>query len=400
MGPPFPSTGQPFLPSPMATEMDILVVDDEAPIRMLWERFLTRWGYSFALAENGQQALDKARATHFDLLITDLTMPVMSGNELIYILRREQPNLEMIVTTGHGTIEVAVELMKAGVFDFITKPISFNHAELIIKKCLEQVHAREENIRLRQINKDLEALNEIKEKFIAITNHELRTPVSVLTNIVEILSQEMKGHDMEPMIKMVDRSTRQLAEIVGQMHEISRAKSNRLELQMSRFPVREVCDEVLEEFSLVLERRKHTVECDLPVDVAAVGDRAMFKKVVRELVQNAIKFTRDGGKITVTAKLEAERLLLSVSDTGIGIPADQQPRIFELFYEVGDSLHHHTSKDDFLGGGMGVGLSIVNDIMQAHEGEVSVISEVGRGSTFTVAFPLTPAGDIEVSHVA
>jgi signal transduction histidine kinase len=377
----------------MATEMDILVVDDEAPIRMLWERFLTRWGYAFALAEHGQQALEKARATRFSLLITDLAMPVMSGNELIYLLKQEQPGLEMIVTTGHGTIEVAVELMKAGVFDFITKPISFNHAELILKKCLEQVKARQENIRLRQINRDLEALNEIKEKFIAITNHELRTPVSVLTNIVEILSEELKGHAMEPMIKMVDRSTRQLAEIVQQMHEISRAKSNRLELQLARFPLKVVCEEIAEEFGLALERRKHTLTCSVADDLTAVGDRAMLKKVVRELVQNAIKFTQDGGRIAVSGGLEGDRIVFSVSDTGIGIPADQQPRIFELFYEVGDSLHHHTSKDDFLGGGMGVGLSIVNDIVQAHQGEVSVASEVGRGSTFKVILPLNPAGD-------
>ncbi|HEX7926980.1 MAG TPA: response regulator, partial [bacterium] len=326
----------------MAAEMDILVVDDEAPIRMLWERFLTRWGYTFALAEHGQQALEKARLTHFDLMITDLTMPVMSGNELIYLLKQEQPNLEMIVTTGHGTIEVAVELMKAGVFDFITKPISFNHAELIIKKCLEQVRAREENVRLRQANRDLEALNEIKEKFIAITNHELRTPVSVLTNIVEILSDEMKGHDMEPMIKMVDRSTKQLAEIVGQMHDISRAKSNRLELQIGKFALREVSQEIGEEFRLALERRKHTLDNKVAGDLYALGDRAMVKKVVRELVQNAIKFTQDGGKITITGGMEGDRVAFTVSDTGIGIPKDQQPRIFELFYELGDSLHHHT----------------------------------------------------------
>src|SRR5579862_3827826 len=106
----------------MAAVPDILVVDDEAPIRMLWERFLTRWGYTHTLAENGQQALQLLRATPFQLVVTDLTMPVMSGQELIHILKREQPDVEVIVTTGHGTIEVAVELMKAGVFDFITKP--------------------------------------------------------------------------------------------------------------------------------------------------------------------------------------------------------------------------------------------------------------------------------------
>jgi signal transduction histidine kinase len=384
----------------MAAETDILVVDDEAPIRMLWERFLTRWGYSFALAEHGQQALAQARATRFKLLITDLTMPVMSGNELIYVLRQEQPDLEVIVTTGHGTIEVAVELMKAGVFDFITKPISFNHAELIIKKCLEKVQARQENLRLRQINRDLEALNEIKEKFIAITNHELRTPVSVLTNIVEILSEELKGHATEPLIRMVDRSTQQLAEIVAQMHELSRAKSNRLELQLTRFPLKEVCDEVAEEFALALERRKHTLESRIPPDLQAAGDRAMFKRVVRELVQNAIKFTRDGGRIVLAGAIEDQRVVFTVSDTGIGIPADQQPRIFELFYEVADSLHHHTSKDDFLGGGMGVGLSIVNDIVAAHHGEVTVTSEVGRGSTFKVSLPLNLGEEAQTSGAA
>lgn len=385
----------------MASEMDILVVDDEAPIRMLWERFLTRWGYSFALAENGQQALEKARAGLFNLLITDLTMPVMSGNELIYILKQEQPELEVIVTTGHGTIEVAVELMKAGVFDFITKPISFNHAELIIKKCLEQVHARQENKRLRQINRDLEALNEIKEKFIAITNHELRTPVSVISNIVEILAQELKGHDMEPMVKMVDRSTRQLAEIVGQMHELSRVKSNRMELQASAFALRGVCEEIGEEFALALERRKHTLACDVPADLRVTADRTLLKKVVRELVQNAIKFTRDGGRITIGAEAQpGDGVAFSVSDTGIGIPADQQSRIFELFYEVGDTLHHHTSKDDFLGGGMGVGLSIVSDIVQAHQGQVTVQSEVGRGSTFRVVFPRLAANGAAAVHVA
>lgn len=372
----------------MTAETDILVVDDEAPIRMLWERFLTRWGYSFALAEHGQQGLERARATRFKLLITDLTMPVMSGNELIYVLRQEQPDLEVIVTTGHGTIEVAVELMKAGVFDFITKPISFNHAELIIKKCLEKVQAHQENLRLRQINRNLEVLNEIKEKFIAITNHELRTPVSVLTNIVEILSEELKGHATEPLIRMVSRSTQQLAEIVAQMHELSRAKSNRLELQITRFPLKEVCDEVAEEFTLALTRRKHILESHVPAQLEALADRAMFKRVIRELVQNAIKFTRDGGRITLTGGMENGRVVFSVSDTGIGIPADQQPRIFELFYEVADSLHHHTSKDDFLGGGMGVGLSIVSDIVAAHHGEVTVTSEVGRGSTFTVSLPL------------
>jgi len=372
----------------MALLPDILVVDDEAPIRMLWERFLTRWGYSHALAENGQQALELIRATPFQLVITDLTMPVMSGQELIHVLKREQPNVEVIVTTGHGTIEVAVELMKAGVFDFITKPISFNHAELIVKKCLDQIHSRRENERLRQMNRDLEAINRVKEKFIAITNHELRTPVSVLSNIVEMLAQELRGGELEPLVRMMERSSRQLTEIVSQMHEISEAKSNRLDLQLSQFPVAHVASEVVEEFALTLQRRRQQVRLEIPDELLLNGDRAKFKKVVRELVQNAIKFTPDGGEIVVFAQpLPEQRVELQVRDTGIGIAQEHLQHIFDLFYEAGDTLHHHTSQDDFLGGGMGVGLSIIRDIVVAHGGEMQVVSEPGKGSTFAVILP-------------
>jgi len=372
----------------MALLPDILVVDDEAPIRMLWERFLTRWGYSHSLAENGQQALELIRATPFQLVITDLTMPVMSGQELIHVLKREQPNVEVIVTTGHGTIEVAVELMKAGVFDFITKPISFNHAELIVKKCLDQIHSRRENERLRQMNRDLEAINRVKEKFIAITNHELRTPVSVLSNIVEMLAQELKGGELEPLVRMMERSSRQLTEIVSQMHEISEAKSNRLDLQLSQFPVAHVASEVVEEFALTLQRRRQQVRLEIPDELLLNGDRAKFKKVVRELVQNAIKFTPDGGEIVVFAQpLPEQRVELQVRDTGIGIAQEHLQHIFDLFYEAGDTLHHHTSQDDFLGGGMGVGLSIIRDIVVAHGGEMQVVSEPGKGSTFAVILP-------------
>jgi signal transduction histidine kinase len=372
----------------MAAVPDILVVDDEAPIRMLWERFLNRWGYSHTLAEHGKQALDLLRASPFQLVVTDLTMPVMSGQELIHVLKHEQPEVEIIVTTGHGTIEVAVELMKAGVFDFITKPISFNHAELIIKKCLDQIRSRRENERLRQMNRDLEALNRVKEKFIAITNHELRTPVSVLSNIVEVLGQELKGNELEPLVRMMERSRRQLSEIVSQMHEISGAKSNRLDLQFSQFPVANVVAEAVDEFGLTLQRRKHRVQQEVPAELLLTGDRAKFKKVVRELVQNSIKFTPDGGEIVISAAgMPDRRVEMAVRDTGIGIPKEHLDHIFDLFYEAGDTLHHHTSQDEFLGGGMGVGLSIVRDIVVAHGGELQVASEPGKGSTFTVIIP-------------
>lgn len=375
----------------MANPAEILVVEDEGPIRVVWERFLTRWGYESDFAENGQIGLNKARHHPYDLVITDLTMPVMGGLQLVHTLKQEQPETEVIVTTGQGTIEIAVEMMKAGAYDFVTKPINFASAEFIVKKCLEKVRAREENKRLREINRDLEELNKVKEKFIAITSHELRTPVSIIGNVLDVLEPVFAGRDEEPLLISARTASAQLREIVMEMHELSKLNSAQILLQYSRFPIRGVCAELEAEADLALRERGHEMSVDVPEDLQVMGDRAKLKKVLRELLQNAIKFTPDGGQIAVAAQYRDGAVIeLSVSDNGIGIPREESERIFQLFYEVNDSLHHHSSKSAFKGGGMGIGLAIVKDIVDAHGGTVRVESGAGRGSRFVVTLPLEP----------
>lgn len=374
----------------MLAEKQILLIDDEPAVRDVWRRYLERWGYSFDIATGGCEGLERARHQGYQVVITDLAMPDLSGQDLLRTLKHEQPELAVIVVTGHGTVEVAVEIMKAGAYDFITKPINFVHAELVLKNCLEQLQAQRETRRLQRLAEDLEALNDLKEKFIAITNHELRTPVGVIRNLAELLQQEVNGNaDLRTLVDMLSRSSAQLAEIVTQMHEISHAKSDRLQLSLSRFSLAAVCEEVLAENRLVLQQRRLHVDVRVPHELYLTADRVKFKKALRELVQNAIKFTADEGAISIDADRDGDsRLRLTVSDTGVGIPAENLDRIFELFYEVGDALHHHSSGADFLGGGMGVGLSIVNDIVTAHQGTVEVSSTVGEGTAFVVTLPL------------
>jgi signal transduction histidine kinase len=372
--------------------MEILVAEDEKPIRSLWERFLAKWGFRAVLAEHGQAALELARENDYQLVITDLTMPVLSGQELIYTLKAEQPEVEFIVTTGNGTIEVAVEMMKAGAYDFLTKPINFGYAELVVRKCLENAAARRENRRLRRENRDLEELNELKERFIAITGHELRTPVSVISNVVEMLQPRLTENGEETLCRLIKSSSQQLNEIVGQMHELSRIHSTKLELMQEDFPLRPLCQELWEEVTWVLQKRGHALSLGVSEELSLVADRVKFKKVLRELLQNAIKFTKDGGDISIDAEVGAEQnVCISIRDTGVGISAENLDKIFHLFYEVGDPLHHHTSKEAFLGGGMGVGLAIVREVVAAHGGRVTVESEVGQGSRFTVSLPQTVA---------
>ena len=374
----------------MLADKQILLIDDEADVREVWRRYLERWGYSHDIVPGGCQGLDFARTRRYDIVITDLAMPDMSGAELLRTLKQEQPELAIIVVTGHGTVEVAVEIMKAGAYDFITKPINFVHAELVLKNCVGQLRTQHEARRLQRIAADLEALNDLKEKFLAITNHELRTPVGVVRNVAELLDSEVNGAgELRMLVDMLSRSSQHLVEIVTQMHEITHAKTDRLQLACTRFALPQACEEVLAEYRLSLQKRNLQTHVAVPAQLSLVADRAKFKKVLRELVQNAIKFTANDGTISIEASQDGDsRLRLTIADTGVGIPAENLDRIFELFYEVGDAMHHHSSDVDFLGGGMGVGLTIVNEIVAAHRGTVEVSSTVGQGSAFVVTLPL------------
>lgn len=372
----------------LARPQRILVAEDEEPIRLLWQRFLSRWGYEVDLAENGQVALQLARASRYSLLITDLTMPVMNGLELVHQLKAEQPELEIIVTTGFGTIENAVDMMKAGAHEFITKPISFKHAEMAIQRCLHHVRARQENARLRQVNQDLTELSHMKEKFLAITSHELRTPVTLISNVLEVLGNELDGHPAAPMVTMIERAARQLREIVGEMHELSSATSGNLKLQRTRFDPAGMCGEIFEEEELGIAERGHRVICSVPDGLQVHADRTKLKMALRELVQNAIKFTGDGGTIRVSMDCDASGALrVEVTDDGIGIAPTEQQRIFDLFYEINDPQHHHSSQSRFQGGGMGIGLAMVSEIVKAHNGSIALDSAKGAGATFTVTIP-------------
>jgi len=248
----------------MSEAAKILVVEDDSTVCHLWERFLRRWGHEPLLAADGAQGLRIARTTPLHLVITDLNMPVMSGQELLERLKAERPHLDVIVVTGEGSIELAVDMMKSGALDFLTKPINFSQAQLVVDKAIERYRSKEESTRLRRINRDLEALNEMKEKFIAITNHELRTPVNIINNVAQLMAAEAAGGPTEELVGLLRNSALHLREIVEQMHDVSQVNAARMRLVPTRFGLREAWEEVSAELALVLQKRRHRLACEIP----------------------------------------------------------------------------------------------------------------------------------------
>lgn len=374
----------------------VLLIEDEPEVRESYIDMLNLLGYDVEPAENGMDGLNKLDKNNYDIVITDLNMPVMNGLETLRRIKKKELDTEVIVVTGFATIENAIGAMKQGAFDYITKPVSIEHVKIVLNKCLQKINARRENANLRTMNTKLHELNELKDKFITITNHELRTPLAVLKGYLDLLNLEIEGNhngEVKEYVDIINETVEEMVEMVDSMHDLSNYTKITNNSNITCIELNELLDSIYKETRVLFSERNiqyHYHPSKIPLKVLA--DIKQLKRAIRELVQNALKFTKADGEVTLSLKNVGmnKQVFISVEDTGIGIPNDKLDLIFEPFYEVQDVMHHSTSKTEFMGGGIGVGLSLAKEIIESFGGEIAVESKKEQGSCFTIILPQAP----------
>jgi signal transduction histidine kinase len=372
-------------------DLKILVVEDEEIIRMMFKQSFENWGFEVDTAENGKDALEKCQDNFYNIIVTDLNMPVMDGMELLKRLKAKWPYQEVIVITGYATIESAIEAMKLGAYDFILKPVNFEHVQFTINKLYIKIRAEAENEELREVNSQLMELNEMKDKFLYITNHEIRTPLTIIKGYIDVLRGLISNPNPEvsETLQILEETTGELSELVDRMHLLKSLEMGEIQKENDSLDLKEILSKVYRELGSLFKMRE--IELRVAVDKKPLfinGDYRQLRLVIRELLHNALKFTPDKGKVQVKMELKNEEIHYSVKDTGVGIPFDKQKLIFDRFYEIQDVVNHRSSKKDFMGGGLGIGLSMVKEILEGMNGKIEVISEPKQGSLFKIILPL------------
>ncbi|MGD9899788.1 MAG: response regulator [Calditrichaceae bacterium] len=376
-------------------EPHILLIEDEPDVRESYISMLDMLGYNADTAENGMEGLQKVMSNNYDIVITDLNMPVMNGLETLMRIKKKAPQIEVIVMTGYATIDNAISAMKQGAFDYITKPVSIEHVKIVLSKCHQQIEAHRENKKLRDLNTRLSELNELKDKFITITTHEIRTPLAVLKGYYELIDLQIDRKadpELDEYMEIMSGTIQEMIEMLDSMHDLSNFDKAIREYKNSEFDVNKILESVYKEFKVLFDQRNISFYLSPENESAIVNaDPALLKRAIRELTQNALKFTDKEGTVTLHLKKIPlkNKVFLMVEDTGIGIPAHKIDLIFEPFYEVQDVMYHSSSKTGFMGGGIGVGLSLVREILNTCAGEIAVESSPGKGSTFTIILPLS-----------
>ncbi|HXX93036.1 MAG TPA: ATP-binding protein [Planctomycetota bacterium] len=222
----------------------------------------------------------------------------------------------------------------------------------------------------------------LRKEFVANVSHELRTPLSVIRGYVETLRDEgwKDGENAPKFLEAIDKNVERLSLLVGDLLELSRLESGSQIVHPRKMDLREILERVAEDFRVLASKKRQSLGVEAPASVSCVLDPDLVERALRNLVDNAIKYTPEGGTITLRSALEEETVLFTVADTGIGIPESDLPRIFERFYRVDKSRSREL-------GGTGLGLAIVKHVAQLMGGTVTVQSQAGKGSVFRLRFP-------------
>jgi len=247
----------------------------------------------------------------------------------------------------------------------------------------------------RQIQ-DLEKAARNVHEFIAVLTHELRNPLAPIRNAVQVMA---KGEPLSPaqeaMRQTIDRQSAQLSRVVEDMADIVRISQGKLSMASAPVTLASIVQRALEAAAPLIEAARHRVTLDLPADdLVVAGDADRLTQLLTNLLRNAARYTPDGGDIEVRARRDAGAALVAVRDTGRGIPADMQERIFDMFVQGREPLER-------VDGGLGVGLALARRIAEAHGGTLTVTSEgEGKGSEFTLRMPLAEAAKNPDVHVS
>ncbi|MEA1964012.1 MAG: ATP-binding protein [Candidatus Aerophobetes bacterium] len=243
---------------------------------------------------------------------------------------------------------------------------------------------RNENL-IGEQNRRLRKLDRMKSEFLSTAAHELRTPLTSVLGFSEILLKRKLGKERQNrFLKIINEEATGLANLISELLDVSRIESKRgFEIKKAPFELRKV---ILKNVDLFKSRTdKHNFQVNIPSNLPSIeADKHKIDQVIENLVSNAVKFSPQGGKITVSVEEVDEKVKVSIADNGIGIPEKDVPHIFKRFYRVDNAFTQRT-------GGTGLGLSIAKYIVESHGGKIWAESEVGKGSTFSFTLPIKSA---------
>jgi signal transduction histidine kinase len=411
----------------------VLVVDDEPNVLATLQPILAREGFDVHVAKDEASARRAVESNGaYDVVITDLRLGDGDGLSVARHVHEREGDTPVIVLTGFGSLESAVDAMHKGVFDYLLKPCDVEELKTTVRRAidhrkltrglrervaaLERIAgrdltdaerqlslARDEVARLagdldgakrelelalgreRAMVAQLRERDELRNQFLANVSHELRTPLTSIRGYAQLLARpDVAADRVRAAAGAILRATDQLSSLVQDLLDMTAIEGNGIRIDPRPVSLPDIVTAAVQLVEPAAREKQIELGVDVPAALPEVqADRGRIAQVLNNLLSNAIKFTPAGGTIEAGARGGGDLVHVWVKDTGVGIPAEEQSRLFTRFF--------HSNTTPVTSRGLGLGLYIVRSIVEAHGGMVWVQSEPGQGATFAFTLPLATA---------
>jgi two-component system, sensor histidine kinase and response regulator len=363
----------------------ILVVEDEYGMRLAIARALRDYtihipeieekiGFTIEQVEVAEEALTIINDKPPDIILLDYKLPGMSGLDLLTRISAQQIDMLVIMITAYASIETAVTATKQGAFDFLAKPFTPMELKETIYKAVKHL------VLMRQAHKLTEEKRKVRFQFISVLAHEMKAPLAALDGYLNILRERAAGDSQEVYDHMLDRCLTRIQgmrKMIIDLLDLTRIESGERKRDVSEVDVREIVHTSIDTATPEAQERSISISFPENGPVLMQADRSELEIVFNNLITNAVKYNRDGGRVDVELHADGGQVSIMVTDTGIGMSTEEAARLFSDFVRIKNEKTRNIL-------GSGLGLSTVKKIALLYGGEVSVESEPDKGSRFTV----------------
>lgn len=359
----------------LASEYTVLIVDDVPTNVMLVQAILRKEGYTLLTADSGAKALQIVGSKRPNLILLDIMMPEMDGYEVLQHLKSnpDTNDIPVIIMSALSDMQSIVKGYQLGATEYVTKP--FQREELV-----KRVAHRYELFSIKRIKQELENTIESRDTLYSVIAHDLRSPLGSLkmmnNAILMMVDKDQVSPEVFEMLQMMNKTSEEIFQLLDNLLKWAKNRLNKQNIYKQQADVNSLINSTVEIFIPLATQKGVTISTQgMEKELIGAIDIDMLKTIVRNLISNAIKFSYEGGSITISSRIEGDMVIVGVKDTGKGIKKEDQSKLLK-------QNTHFTSYGTNNEKGSGLGLMLCKDFVELHNGKLWFESEEGKGTTF------------------
>ena len=365
--------------------LNVLVVDDEAGMRRGAERALSEYSINLPdingevrfvvrTAGSGRELEERLAAGPADILLLDHKLPDTTGLEVLDRIGSRPHDLLTIMITAYASLETAVDATRRGAYDFLAKPFTPEELRGAVRKAARHL------ILQRQARRLAEEKRQVRFQFVSVLAHEMKAPIAAIEGYLQMIRERSLGESLESYDRILDRCLIRIdgmRKLIGDLLDLTAIESGQRTRNVGAVEISASARQAVEMVKPEASRRGIRIDLNVSPGLVFAADQAEIDIIFNNLVSNAVKYNRDGGNVTVTATDAGQCIKIVVEDTGIGLSVDETKRLFNDFVRIKNEKTRHIL-------GSGLGLSTLKKLVSLYAGDVTVKSQPGVGSVFTV----------------